>query len=721
MRPVRRQPFRSVSRQTPSLLAAAVLVGSVAVVPGAVLADPAHATGTAAGLLSSDAIEPVAGEYGHYVDVWDTNTDTDLDPRRNAAVGVLSSMLDVWTPGEEWDSGTPVQQAVTDSNIDQSVAISRDASDAEQERAYLIDRRHQNYTATEGMGELTDAYRTAVNAGTTVPDEIPEEAKEQKFSDENNENGAWADAVGELGPTVQLVDDIRNHSATSNNAKAYYQYPRPFRWSDEVDMPEFAVPLMKPESEAASDGGYPSGHTSAGHMATYGLAYAFPQQYDDFLLTAAEIGTSRIELGMHSPLDVMGGRLLATAITTGALNDPALEASADSAVTAGQEWLGAQESPAVAERTDGTVTAEDREAYDADLAEYTDYLTFGFEQTGDTSVAMRVPKGAEALIESRYPYLDDEQRRWLLHSTGIESGYPANDDPEGFGRLNMFAAQAGFGRFDTDLEVTMGPDAADGVNETGGSTNPFASSDEWLGDIAGAGSLTLDGDGTLVLAGDNSYTGGTTLASGTLVAATTSAFGTGDLTVDGGVLEVAGEVLANGPVTVDGEVTLGGGTLTVTLPEGADLSEGLPVLAGSAVQGEFSDLEVEGAPEGAQLGLEYVDGQVLLVDTAQDDDTDEPSPSQTADPTEAPTDEPTSEPTDDATDSPEDGQDDGRDDEGRDEDGNGSPDEGGRDDDAQDGGQLPRTGAQVTALVGIALALMAAGTAAILTARRRRI
>ena len=711
MRPVRRQPFRSVS--TPSLLAAAVLVGSVAVVPGAVLADPVHATGTADGLLSSDAIEPVAGEYGHYVDVWDTNTDTDLDPRRNAAVGVLSTMLDVWTPGEEWDSGTPVQQAVTDSNIDQSVAISRDASDAEQERAYLIDRRHQNYTATEGMGELTDAYRTAVNAGTTIPDEIPEEAKEQKFSDENNENGAWADAVGELGPTVQLVNDIRNHSATSNNAKAYYQYPRPFRWSDEVDMPEFAVPLMKPESEAASDGGYPSGHTSAGHMATYGLAYAFPQQYDDFLLTAAEIGTSRIELGMHSPLDVMGGRLLSTAITTGALNDPALEASADAAVTAGQEWLGAQESVAVAERTDGIVTAADREAYNAALAEYTQYLTFGFEQTGDTSVPMRVPKGAEALIESRYPYLDDEQRRWLLHSTGIESGYPANDDPEGFGRLNLFAAQAGFGRFDTDLEVTMGAGEADAADTADGATNPFATADEWLGDIAGAGSLTLDGDGTLVLAGANIYSGGTTLTGGTLVAVTTSAFGTGDLTVDGGVLEVSADALAYGPVAVDGDLSLGGGTLKLTLPDDADLSAGVPVLSGAQVNGEFSDLEVTGAPDDAQLGLEYVDGQVLLVDGAQGDDTQEPTPQPTQDPTSEPTatGEPTPAPTDDATDAP----DDGRDDDGRDDDGQ----DDGRDDDASDD-ELPRTGAQVTGLVGIALALVAGGTAALAIARRRR-
>jgi autotransporter-associated beta strand protein len=710
MRTARRHPLTG---RTPSLLAAAVLLGSVALVPGVGLSGSAHAAPGADGLLSADAIAPVAGEYGHYVDVWDTNTDTDLDPRRNAAVGVLSSMLDVWTPGEEWDSGTPVQQAVTDSNIDQSVAISKGASDAEQQRAYAIDRRHQNYTATEGMDELTDAYRSAVNAGTTIPDEVPEEAKEKKLDDGSNENGVWADPVGELGPTVQLVNDIRNHSATSNNAKAYYQYPRPFRWSEEVDMPEYALPLMKPESEAASDGGFPSGHTSAGHMATYGLAHAFPQQYDDFLLKAAEIGTSRIELGMHSPLDVMGGRLLSTAITTGALNDPALEASADSALAAGQEWLAGQDTDAVAQRTDGIVTDEDRAAYDSALAEYTQYLTFGFEQTGDTTVPMRVPKGAEALIETRYPYLDEEQRRWLLHSTGIESGYPALDDAEGFGRLNMFAAQAGFGRFDTDLVVTMGADDAaaagaaadtEAADDAAAGANPFATADEWLGDIAGAGSLTLDGSGLLVLAGENTYSGGTTLTGGTLVAATTSAFGTGDLTVDGGVLEVSGDALAAGPVTVDGELALGGGTLRVTLPEGADLSAGIPVLAGSAVQGEFSDLEVVGAPEDAELSLEYANGQVLLVVGAQDDATQEPAPTQTGEPTEAPTSEPTSTPTDDATQSPdEDGQDDGR------------------DEDARGDDQLPRTGAQVTALVGIALALVAGGTAALTIARRRRI
>lgn len=49
------------------------------------------------------------------------------------------------------------------------------------------------------------------------------------------------------------------------------------------------------------------------------------------------------------------------------------------------------------------------------------------------------------LLETRQPYLNAEQRRVVLKTTAIASGYPAMDDAEGFGRLNLFAAADGFG------------------------------------------------------------------------------------------------------------------------------------------------------------------------------------------------------------------------------------------------------------------------------------
>ena len=40
------------------------------------------------------------------------------------------------------------------------------------------------------------------------------------------------------------------------------------------------------------------------------------------LTRASELGNDRIKAGMHSPLDVMGGRTMATAIAAAALYNP---------------------------------------------------------------------------------------------------------------------------------------------------------------------------------------------------------------------------------------------------------------------------------------------------------------------------------------------------------------------------------------------------------------
>ncbi len=567
---------------------AVALAAVVALSPTAASAD---AAGESPRPTDDSPLAAHPGAYGYFVDEWDTNQ-ADVAPSENAAIGVLWRMHDLWTPGEEWNSGTQENPEVLADNIEQSIEISNGATDAEQERAYVIDRRNQNYTASEGLGAYADAYAEAVNLGTTIPDEAPDAALTTKFDDEGNDNGVWADQTGPLGSTVSLVEAIRGHAASSNPSKSYYQYPRPFRWSDEVDVAPWAEPLKKPESEAANDGGYPSGHTSAGNMAATGLAYAFPQQFDQLMLKAAEIGTSRIEVGMHSPLDVMGGRILSTAITAAALNDPALDSTKNEALDDAQTWLAEQDIEA------------DEVDYDAALEAYTDYMTFGFDQIGDPNVEMRVPKGAEALLESRLPYLDDEQRRGVIHSTGLESGYPVNDDAEGWGRINLLAAANGYGAFDDDVVVTM--DAAEGG---------FGAADAWKNDIDGDGGLTKAGTGSLTLEGDNAYEGDTKLVEGSLTAASATAFGSGTVRNVAGTLA---ETVADGPVRIAGDFWQGeDGTLSLTAATdgkgakgrgGAGKTPALEIV-GTAVVGGSLDVttpDLPGAPK--RIALIAADG-----------------------------------------------------------------------------------------------------------------
>jgi len=145
-----------------------------------------------------------------------------------------------------------------------------------------------------------------------------------------------------------------------------------------------------------------------------------------------------------------------------------------------------------------------------------------------------VPKGAEVLLETRLPYLSADQRRVVLKTTALGSGYPVLDDPGGWGRLNLFAAADGYGQFNGSVTISM--DASQGG---------FNAADTWRNDIGGAGKLTLNGTGALTLAGANTYTGGTQVRGGTLIAGSRQAFGTGDVYVSAGTVAIAAPARAS--------------------------------------------------------------------------------------------------------------------------------------------------------------------------------
>jgi autotransporter-associated beta strand protein len=212
------------------------------------------------------------------------------------------------------------------------------------------------------------------------------------------------------------------------------------------------------------------------------------------------------------------------------------------------------------------------------------------------------------MLETRLPYLDATQRRAVLRSTALPSGYPLLDDAEGWGRLNLFAAADGYGAFNGSVVVTM--DAARGG---------FWAMDAWRNDISGSGKLTLKGTGRLVLTGNNSWTGGTEIAGGTLEADSTAALGTGDVYVDSagtlasaapgplaiggsyaqldkGTLDISLGANRAGTVAVRGTATILGGTLHLTFAVGFKPAVGTTyqVLSAASRKGVFADVVADG-------------------------------------------------------------------------------------------------------------------------------
>lgn len=590
-----------------------------------------------AGLGKADSAAPASGVPA-YVDTGASNQRGDAclsTLETNAGVRLLSGFLDLWTPRSafvdaeqdapakdgcpavaksDWDGvphsptdGTMKHPEVHAANLAYVVKTTRANTAEDDLEAYLDDRRGKSVSITDGLGPLADAWRKGVQQTTTISG-MPADATSVKYDDKGNNRGVGSkDGNEAMGKAVDLVK-AGSEDGSTEPAKRYYKYARPYRWSEDVGV----VPQLEQakSTKPAGDGGFPSGHTAEAWRDALVMAYLVPQRYQEMVTRAVVMGENRIRAGMHQPFDVLGGRMQAMAVVAYNLNRAdyaALKADAYQQTqsfmaketgTTGFEGLMAlgQSAPRSADRF------ADRNENAAFIAPR---LTYGLPTISATDMPVVVPKGAEVLLETRLPYLTGEQRRVVLKSTAISSGFPILSDAEGWGRLNLFAAADGYGRFAGDVTVRM--DASKGG---------FNAADSWKNDIAGAGKLTKQGTGSLTLAGRNAFTGGLVLEEGTAIASTPTAFGAGDVYIAGGRAVVSDEGLQVGgdlslaaaggidmrlaakgsALTVAKDAALAGGKLTLSLGGDAKPSAGqeFTLIRAAHLRGRFDEITLDG-------------------------------------------------------------------------------------------------------------------------------
>ncbi|WP_230193928.1 phosphatase PAP2 family protein [Streptomyces sp. NBC_00080] len=563
-----------------------------------------------------------------FVDDYKTNITTNLTPETNAVVRILGGFAQVWKTGAAWNTGTPLRPEILRANMRYCIAITRSRTEAAGRQAFVYDRQHQSYAMIAGLGPLTDLYKTGAQAVTSITS-APDTTPATTISDAVPADAPAGSAIGagsytsDLGQVAKLVDTVRGPFASGNPGKYAFQYPRPWRMNensevvdtgktDALGFPVYdskvvVVPqlLRQRGTSAADDGGFPSGHTNAFHLASLAFAYAVPERFQELVTRALELSHTRIVSGMHSTVDVLGGRIMATALAAAALADPA-NAALKAAARAQALAYFTEKTGTTADTLPAYAHSDPSDAYadrEANARANGPRLTYVLERQGRRT-PLTVPKGAEVLLETRLPYLTAAQRREVLRTTALPSGYVMLDGFEQWGRLNLFAAADGYGAFDSDVTVTL--DASKGG---------FDAADVWRHDIEGEGGLTKRGSGTLTLTGHNRYHGGTVLAEGVLVAGHANALGQGDVRLTGGTLRAdapvrvrgawaqeSGAVLDltlrghHGPVlTVSGRVRLDrGAVLSLRLDADRPPAAGttVPVIDASALRGQFDRVEL---------------------------------------------------------------------------------------------------------------------------------
>ncbi|MBA0158819.1 acid phosphatase [Pectobacterium versatile] len=187
----------------------------------------------------------------------------------------------------------------------------------------------------------------------------------------------------------------------------------------------------------ASGGAFPSGHTNTGYTDALLLAEMIPERFVPLINRGARYGYSRIVLGVHYPLDVIGSRMIAERNVAHYLNDPQYRRLFEQAKTALRSAL---------EKACGTTlsacaqNAPQDDPYAApEMKTFYRYtMTYGLPAQPGAASPVSVPEGAEVLLDPVLPHLSVTERRSLMVKTALADGYPLSGAPGDKGPQNFW-------------------------------------------------------------------------------------------------------------------------------------------------------------------------------------------------------------------------------------------------------------------------------------------
>lgn len=256
---------------------------------------------------------------------------------------------------------------------------------------------------------------------------------------------AFRDALAEnrLPKTQYLLGNgylARAGGLASSTAaeKLAFDYPRPF-----VAAPQRIVRYDVPGQDIyPKSKAFPSGHTNQAAWVTTLLAYMVPEVAPQLHYRGAEAGYHRMVLGVHYPLDVVGGRMSGQAAAADRLNDPKMKHALNQAkqeLRAEIEWRTGKPIAQLVQHDTPYVST------DVAVTRYTEFMEHSLPRICHLDAPMIVPKAAPVLLEGSYPHLTWEQRAGILRDTAGKAGNPLDwQGPEGsWQRLNLAEASVG--------------------------------------------------------------------------------------------------------------------------------------------------------------------------------------------------------------------------------------------------------------------------------------